>query len=166
MKKLYPYIFPALALLLVLFLAFRWYKLQTNRNSAISPFGEGVEIENLSETEIESVLKGADDYQSVDLVGQKDLAGQVRYEIKDGRVYFTVVASLPAAEDAIYQVWLKDLASDKKQKAFTLEYGKAGYFGSAAVPEDALPFEVVVTKEKNAADDEMEEVLLRATLSK
>jgi len=166
MKKLYPYIFPAIALLLVLFLAFRWYNLRTARDGEISPFGEGVEIENLSETELEEVLKGAGDYTTVDLIGNGEATGEVRYEVKEDKVLFSVTAALAEATDSAYQVWLQPVDGNGYKKAFVLDYGKVGYFGSASVSSEALPFNVVISKEFNTVDSEVEEVLLEGMISK
>jgi hypothetical protein len=161
MQKIYPYIFPAIALVFVIFLVFRWYNLRTQEGD-ISPFGEGVEIENLSQEEAERVLKGSGDFKTVGLIGD-DFVGQVRYEVRDSKVRFSVTANLPVLEKGAYQVWLKEVGGDFKSKAFTLDYGKAGYVGSAAINKDSLPFEVIVSQEQ-MSDNILEEELLKGVV--
>lgn len=166
MKKLYPYIFPAIALAFLLFLSYRWYSLRTQRDSSITPFEEGVAVESLSQDDAQQILRGVGDLKTVELTGSQPTAnGEVRYEIKDGRVRFSVQADLPVLKAGIYQVWLKEVGTDAKKKAFTLEYGKAGYIGTASVAESSLPFEVVVTKEAQDASD-MGEVMLSGRINK
>ena len=48
MKKLLPFVFPLVAVLVIIFLVFRWYRLNTTPQGDISQFGEGIEIENLA----------------------------------------------------------------------------------------------------------------------
>lgn len=166
MEKFAPYAFPVVALLVVAFLSFRWYNMKTQRDGEINQFAQGVEIENLTSEELDSVLKGTEDLQTVNMVGAEDVTGQTRYEFRDGRVLFTVNADLPELTAGSYQVWLKSLDKDDYRKAFTLDMGKAGFYGSAALSEEVLPFEVVVTKELNPSDDLTEEVLLTSVVSK
>ncbi|MBD3279402.1 MAG: hypothetical protein GF390_01680 [Candidatus Pacebacteria bacterium] len=166
MKKFYPFIFPSIALLIVLFLAWRWYNLRTQRDSEISRLGEGVEIENLTETELDRVMKGAGDFKSVDLTAQEATnAGFVRYELKDGKVTFSVTADLPILETGVYQVWVKAAAQQQPSKAFVLEYGKGGYVGSASVDASNLPLEITVSKELRP-DNTIEEVVLTGIIPK
>lgn len=160
MKKIYPYILPTIALFIVALLAFRWYNIRTQRDGEITPFGEGVEIENLSEVEAERVLKGVGDFETAPLSGTGEVQGQVRYEIKDDKVSFSVSADLPELTEGQYQVWLQDVDGKSRSKAFVLGMGKGGYMGSAALDANTLPFEVVVSAEKTD-DSEIEEVVLK-----
>ena len=89
--------------------------------------------------------------------------GRVRYELKDGRVKFSVYASLPELELGQYQVWLREPGSTVSRKAFVLEAGKGGYIGSAAISQEVTPFEVVVSKEVRP-DDQMEVVILTGVI--
>lgn len=164
MKKVLPFVFPVAALLLVAFLAFRWYGQRTERTGEISEFGEGIEIEELSSSELDSVVKGTGDYKTVELEGGEDVLGGIRYEIADGKVRFSVSASLPELEEGQYQVWLKAMDSDAMRKAFTLEYAKGGFMGSAAISEETLPFEVLVSREMSD-DDTLENVVLRGVIT-
>jgi hypothetical protein len=167
MKKYTPFVFPAIALLIVLFLGYRWYSTQAKPIGQISDFGEGVKIEDLSADEATKLNGGAKDLPTVELKGTDEAAGRVRYEIKDGRVSFTVTADVAVLEEGqgFYQVWLKQVGGESKKKAFVLVDSKAGYIGSAAVPADSLPFEVVVSKE-TTDDEQMEVSILSGTIQK
>lgn len=167
MKKVLPFVFPVAALLIVLFLAYRWYGQRVERGGDVGPGGEGVEIEELSDTEREDILRGAGDYETVNLTageGQTG-AGKVRYDVNDNRVTFSVNADLEELKDGFYQVWVKSPDSDEMSKAFVLELGKGGYMGTGAISADQLPLEVVVTLEF-IDDNTPEEVVLRATIEK
>lgn len=167
MKKVLPFIFPVAALLIVLFLAYRWYGQRTERAGEVGPFGEGVEIEELTENEREQIMRGTGDYTTVNLTAGEDqeVNGKIRYEVVAEKVTFSVNADLPALEMGTYQVWLKDEDSAEMQKAFVLTEGKGGYSGTAAVSAELLPFEVVVTRELND-DNTPEQVIMRGMVTK
>ncbi len=161
MKKYTPYIFPIVVVGIVFLLVFRWYNMRTQQAEQ-QLFGEGVQIENLSEDEVRDALTGVGDYETIALTPAGDaqtVAGEIKYEIKDDRVRFTVSADLDQSEGP-YQVWLKEADGEGNRLAFTLEEGKAGLFGSAALPAELLPFEVLVTKQST----NMEDVLLRGSI--
>ncbi|MBW7944766.1 hypothetical protein H3C70_05215 [Patescibacteria group bacterium] len=166
MKKYIPFVFPALALAIVVFLGYRWYTSQTMRsNGQITDFAQGVEVEELSTEQVDKLKPtGAQDIPSVEMTGEGETAGQVRYEIADGKVAFTVSADLAAPTGgSFYQVWLKEVGGESKKKAFRLEAGKGGFVGWGAISADTLPFEVVVSREIND-DDQLEETVLTATV--
>lgn len=166
MKKFLPFIFPAAALLLVIILAFRWYGLRNRPVPARPEFTEGVQIENLSQAELDRIMRGVSDLKKLELVPEPDqteIMGEVRYEETEGKVAFTVVADLPLLEKGQYQVWLKDTESDATRKAFVLEYMKGGYTGSASLSSQALPFQIIVSREMTD-DNQMETVVMKATL--
>ncbi len=167
MKKYTPFVFPTIALLIVVFLGYRWYSSQTKPVGQISDFAEGVKIEDLSAAEASKLRNGgAKDLPSVELKGTAEATGQVRYEIKDGRVSFTVTADVPKVTGKdFYQVWLKQVNGESKKKAFVLDDSKAGYMGSAAVSAETLPFEVIVSKETKD-DNQMETSILSGTVQK
>lgn len=150
MKKLLPFIFPLTSLAIVLFLAFRWYSHRTDRGS-ITQFAENVAIEELSQEDTISALRGVGDYESVDLKGENGVTGKLRYEIADGKVRFSVTADLENSPGTNYQVWLKDPDSEAIRKAFPLEYMKGGMSGTAAISAETLPFEVLVSKDSVGA---------------
>lgn len=153
MKKFLPFIFPAAALMVVTFLAFRWYQENTRLTGQMTEFAQGVEIEELTEAERSSVLRGVGDFTTVELERPSldeslpAVAGQIRYDLFEDKVRFSVVATLPEPEGGFYQVWLKDLDSEAVRRAFILELGKSGYMGSAAIASETLPFEVIVSEE-------------------
>ncbi len=141
MKKFYPYVLPSLALIIVLFLAYRWYVVRTQRDGMIGTT-EGVQIEDLNTQELDRVMKGVGDFKSTELSGEEG-TGSVRYEISDTKVLFSVTANL--VEDD-YSVWVLGPGDTKPTKAFDLEYLKGGYTGSASLPVSELPLEVMVAR--------------------
>ncbi len=179
MKRYTPYIFPAIVFVIVIFLIWRWYGLRAERAAQRLDFGEGVQIENLTDSERDAVKNGVGDVQTVELErpqpsettgdasesaeteeAMKQATGVFRYEVQNNRVVFSVIAELPKPTEGRYQVWLKSTESETVKKAFVLEQGKGGYEGSAAVSAELLPFEVVVSKEMTD-DATVEEVVLR-----
>jgi hypothetical protein len=166
MKRYLPFVFPAIAIIILLVLGYRWFSLQTDRAGTISQFGEGVEIEDLNNNaSASSMIRGSKDYKSVDLQGEGEAMGQVRYENKEGKVTFMVTANLPELTAGEYQVWLKSPTSEEVKKAFVLEMNKGGYTGTGAVSAELLPFEVIVSEETRP-DMTLEKVLLRGTINK
>jgi hypothetical protein len=158
MKKIYPYIFPAVALLFVLFLLYRWYNLRTQREGMTSLLEESVVIEQISSDD--AMMDGAGDYETVELEGEDPAnLGKVRYEIVDDRLLFTVSTTLPVLSEGQYQVWLRQPEDDAQRRALTLEYAKGGYMGSASLDASTLPLEVLVSRELTD-DNLLEEVLL------
>lgn len=164
MKKFLPFVFPMAATVIVLLLAFRWYSARTQREAA-TPMAEGVKIENLSESELKNVLSGVGDVKTVNMTSEAaEAVGNIRYETVDGKVRLSVTANLPELKEGQYQVWFKEANKEKAQPAFVLEPGKAGLIGSAAVSQDSLPLEVIVSKEL-LSDSEMEQVVLKGTIA-
>jgi len=162
MKKYTPYIFPLVVLSVVFLLVFRWYSMRTERLDQ-DLFAEGIEIENLSEAELAESVSGAGDYMSTNLVSaDEDSQGTIRYEIKDGKVRFSVIANLPNV-DANYKVWLKEVDGEAMREVFSLTFGKGGHVGSAAIPSELLPFEIIVSDKDNATDA-LEENILRGMI--
>lgn len=165
MKKVYPYILPGIAILLILFLAYRWYTARNTSNAnKLAQFAEGSEISNLSESDVQSLRKPLKDLSTVELQSDTDKRGEIRYEIKDDKVNFSVSAELPQPKGA-YQVWLKEVNGERRRKAFTLTSSKGGWMGYAAISTDTLPFEVVVSDEVNN-DDQIETTVLRGVVEK
>jgi hypothetical protein len=163
MKKVLPFIFPLVALIIVVFLAYRWYNLNTTtRNGQINEVGEGVEIQDLSPDEASNILRGVGDFKQVELKGADEAVGSVRYEVKDGKVRFSVTADVPGLNNGRYQVWIKS-GDQPAQKAFVLEASKGGYMGSAAVSATTLPFDVIVTRE-STDDETMETTVLQGNV--
>lgn len=166
MKKFLPFLFPLIALVIVFVLVFRWYNSQTaNKQGKIPDFAAGTTVEPLTPTDTTRLRKGASDVSTVEMQGSKDVIGEIRYEIKNGKVQFTVIANVPPAKDAHYQVWLQAVNGESKKKAFTLAVDKGGYIGSGSISQDTLPFEVIVSLEKSD-DDTMETPVLRGVIQK
>jgi len=162
MKKYTPYVFPLVVLGIIFMLVFRWYSLRAERNE-YSMLGEGVEIENLSQDEMVKSIRGAGDYESTDLEGMNpEDSGVVRYELKDDKIRFSVMANLPEPT-ADYHVWLKSTDGTAMREVFTLVEGKGGYIGSAALPSDLLPFEMIVSEYSDAKMAD-EDYVLRGTI--
>jgi hypothetical protein len=166
MKKYIPFIFPAIALIIVLFLGYRWYSAQTVKPEGKIDMSEGMKIDELSAEEMKKLQgSGSKDLPSVELQGEGESMGRVRYEIRGDKVSFSVTAELAALTEGKYQVWLKRTDSETPVKAFVLEEGKAGYIGSGSVDASLLPFEVIVSKEMND-DNQVETTVLRGTIQK
>jgi hypothetical protein len=167
MKKFLPFVFPLIALVIVLFLGYRWYTARIVRSEDKLPqVGEGMKIEDLSSEEADQLKNSAKDMKSVDLKGESGTqgAGQIRYDIKDGKVVFSISADLPELVEGQYQVWIKT-GNDQPKRAFVLEMTKAGYIGTAAISADTLPAEVTISEEKKQ-DDTVEKVVLKGILPK
>jgi hypothetical protein len=165
MQKIYPYIFPVVALFFVLLLLFRWYSLRTQREGMTSLLNDQVTIEELSADDERGLMVGTGDYSTVELKGEDPtMLGEVRYEVTDGQLLFSVDATLPFISSGRYQVWLRQPEGAAQRKAFALSYGKAGYIGSASVDASTLPLEVVISRELTD-DSLLEEVLLTGTMS-
>ena len=169
MKKFVPYIFPALVLLLVIFLIVRWQ----SKKGQISDYGEGIQIENLSEEELKNALSGVGDYTTVPLeqpsispeasedqtTVQPTLTGVVRYEIVDGKVKLSVIAQ-SEDESSSYYVWLQPEGAEAPQQAFALSLNKGGLIGSGAFSADQLPVDVLVTRGSSLGEN-LSNVVLR-----
>lgn len=162
MKKFSPYIFPALVVLLVVFLITRWY----DRRGTISDYGEGIQIENLSEEELTDALTGVGDYTTLPLektaTDTASLTGSdtglLRYEIEMDKVKLSVILAEYNLDNSYY-VWLLPDGADKPQQAFVLTEGKGGLIGSGAFSVDQLPVEVLITKGSGLGVDQTNVVL-------
>lgn len=160
LQDLLPYVFPLLAVIFVGIMFARWYQART----ATTPTGlldPDFAVESLSAEEQNSIIKGATDSNTVEMQGDEAAMGEVRYQVADGKLSFTVTANLPAAEEE-YAVWLTDEAKQTRKRVFNLSYSKAGYVGSAMVSADVLPVQVVVSK---ASDLLLQDIVLEATVS-
>ncbi len=163
LKKYYPFIVPAIALLLVIFLAFRWYNLRTQRQELGN--GTNIEIETLTEEEEREIVQGTEDVSTVPLESEVEepVRGQVRYRIQDERVLLSVSADLPQ-DEGTYQVWVMPEDAEEPRAAFELNLNKAGFTGSGSLSADLLPLEVIISREMTPEDMTMEGALLRGTV--
>lgn len=164
MKKLLPFVFPLVALIIVLFLAVRWYNTQTTHSQEkIADFGDTIKMEDLPQPDQNNIRQMSKDVKTIDLQQDNIAQGQIRYEVKDGKAQFTIAADLPLLSAGVYQVWFQPVNGDAKKKAFVLVNSKGGYMGSAAISANALPVKIVVTKEMQN-DDVMETVLMSGVI--
>lgn len=170
MKKILPFVFPVIAIGIVVFLAGRWYSSRvTDKVTDISTGDdEGVIIENLTQSESEKlkeIASGVGDFQTADLTGEGESQGKVRYEIKDGKVYLSIFATLPIDEEdqTLYQTWINANGQESWQKAEILEFTKGGYVANLVISQDKLPLKIAVSKEM-LDDNNIEEVVLQGGL--
>ncbi len=167
MKKYTPYIFPLIVVIIVFFLVYRWYSVRTERDTQQADVGEGIQIENLTPEQLQSMSQGSRDLESTTMEpGTPDAEaagiGTIRYEVVDGKVNFSVLANLPDSETP-YTVWVRSKDGTDLTQAFTLSMGKGGYMGTAAVPEDLLPLEVIVSQ-ATSKDAVMDSVVLKGMI--
>ena len=158
LQNLLPYLFPLVAIIFVVIMFARWYKGKT-AESPVSLLDSQLQVESLPSEVQNSIIKGAADYEMVDMKGA-EAAGEVRYQVKEDKLSFTVTANLPESKED-YAVWLTDVDGQAKKRVFNLVYSKAGYIGSAAVSAEVLPVKVVVAK---ASDLMLQDRLLEAEL--
>jgi len=159
LQSLLPYLFPLIAVILVVVMFARWYKGKT-ADAPVSLLDSQLEVESLSAQMQDSIIKGATDYKMLNMIGVDQAVGELRYQIKDNKLSFTVTANLPSSKED-YAVWLSDMNGVAKKRVFNLKYSKAGYVGSAMVSDDILPVKVLVSK---ASDLMLEDILLQAEI--
>ncbi len=159
LQSLLPYLFPLIAVILVVVMFARWYKGKT-ADAPVSLLDSQLEVESLPAQMQDSIIKGATDYKMLNMVGVDQAVGELRYQIKDDKLSFTVTANLPNAKED-YAVWLSNMDGAAKKRVFNLKYSKAGYVGSAMVSDDILPVKVLVSK---ASDLMLEDILLQAEI--
>lgn len=146
MKKYLPFVLPALSVLLVLFFAIRWYQEKTTASLPTPEVSAGAEIEELSVNELaslEQMSQGIGNYQKVMLTGVND-SGEVRFEKKDGKIYFTVTANLAELTADTYRLWLKTAHSQEFVASKTFAFNKAGFVAATVVGADKLPLTLEV----------------------
>jgi len=161
LQNLLPYLFPLIAIILVVVMFARWYKGKT-AETPVSLLDSQLEVESLPAQVQDSIIKGATDYKMLNMIGVDQAVGELRYQIKDDKLSFTVTANLPNSKEE-YAVWLTDSSGEAKKRVFNLKYSKAGYIGSAMVSDDVLPVKVSISK---ASDLMLEDILLQAEILK
>lgn len=159
LKKIVPYIFPILAIAFVLFMFVRWYSARVAEQGK-TLLSDELEISTLTQEHEESIILGTADFSTVAMSSEGESKGEIRYQLLDDKLNFTVTANLPDSKEA-FAVWLREIDGDTKKKVFTLLYSKAGYIGSASVPAEVLPVEVVVSTESDLL---LEDALLRGII--
>ena len=162
LKKVAPYILPTLAVIFVIVMFFRWYQGKTADKPEGGLLSQELQVSNLSQEQEEGIIKGTADYDTVEMMAVGEASGEIRYQMIDDKLNFTVTANLPDTNEA-YAVWLKEIDGEARKKVFILDYSKAGYIGSASVPAEVLPVEVVVTGESDLL---LEDAVLRGSLEK
>lgn len=160
LQNFMPYLFPLIAVIFVVIMFVRWYQGKTSE-TPVSLLDPQFQVETLPTAVQDSILKGAVDYQTAEMQGEGQVAGEVRYQVEGDKLSFTVTANLPVAEEE-YAVWLSS-GDEAKKRVFNLIASKAGYIGSAMVSADVLPVKVVVVK---ASDLMLQDILLETDLSK
>jgi hypothetical protein len=160
LQNLLPYFFPLVAIILVVIMFARWYKGKT-AEAPVSLLDQQLEVQALPSEMQDNIIKGATDYQVLNMIGTNQAVGEVRYQIKDDKLNFTITANLAESKEE-YAVWLADVNGDAKRRVFNLVYSKAGYIGSASVSDDILPVKVVVTK---ASDLMLQDILLQTQIA-
>ena len=160
LQNVLPYIFPSIAIIFVVIMFARWYKGKT-AEKPVSLLDSQLQVESLPAEMQNSIIKGATDYKMLDMQGVDKAVGELRYQIKDDKLSFTVTANLPESKEE-YAVWLAAIDGDARKRVFNLVYSKAGYVGSAMVPANVLPVKVVVTK---ASDLMLQDALLQVELA-
>jgi len=175
MRKILPFIFPLMALLIVLFLLYRWYGLRTNRQGRINTDDSRIQVEELNSSATPgariSPRPGIADMKSIELQPEASPSaqifaqaqGSIRYEITGDEVYMNVFADLPSLTTGDYQVWWQ--ANNTLVKAFTLVAEKGGHMGAMTFDLGRLPVEVIVSYEVKD-DDVLEQTVLKARFEK
>ena len=147
MKKYAPFVLPFITLVVLFVLVFRWY--QNNAKPTLPTInGEGVSIENLSASQA-ATLRGVGDFKTVTLEKSEGAtaSGVIRYDVTDEGVEFSVIVedtSMSEESEALYKVWVKSPQDGAAKEAFVLEMAKGGFVGSALLPKDVLPIEILV----------------------
>lgn len=159
LQALLPYLFPLIAIIFVVIMFARWYKGKTAEKPVSLLDSQQLQVESLPANVQNDIIKGASDYKMLSMQGATG-AGELRYQIKDGKLTFTVTANLPESKED-YAVWLMDASGSSKRRVFNLEFGKAGYVGSAVVSADVLPVKVLVVK---ASDLMLQDILFQAEI--
>ena len=146
MKKYLPFILPLAALFLVGFFGLRWYRQRTQEQLTVPDVTAGTEIENLSNSEqntLNDLQNGTGNYKTVNMEGDNG-TGEIRYEIKDGKALFSISANLPTGEGQIYYLYIKENGANDFVQSQVLQLTKGGLITSSAVTIDKLPIEIEI----------------------
>jgi hypothetical protein len=151
MKKLVPFVFPLIAILIVIVAAVRWYSDHSAQSGKISDTAATTQVEPNGATGSGNLshATSAKDAHTVFLSGQAPAQGEVRSEIKNGTVWYTITADLPKQKTEKYLVWMVTSTSAVPKKVFLLEQNKGGFIGSGSVSTSLLPITFEITLEKN-----------------
>lgn len=156
--KYLPFLLPILAIVVMIFLAWRWYAMQTKTPVVTPATSPKIEIENLGNDDqalLTQLTQGQGDYQTVKMIVANATetvgAATLRYDVQDEVTLVSVFADLEALKTGEnYQVWLNPVGTDEWQPSDLLTLQKAGYIASLAVKTEALPMGVKITRENSA----------------
>ncbi len=173
MKKYAPYALFGLVVLMLFWLGWRWYSVRNQAKLSSAQLGEGVSIENLSESEMRKALGGVGDYETValqpvspevgtSLPGESETTGVIRYETVGDKLKLGVVVTATQATSTPLQVWIRKPGGSDVKPLFTLEEGKGGLVGSAQLDAGLLPLEVLVSQGDGVPQDS---IVLKGTIS-
>ncbi len=159
MKKYTPYLLVFLVVFILGILFFRW-RAANRPTPQITP--EGISVENLTEDEAQSLIKGTQDYQEVSFEpsSSEPAMGSVRYFIKDGQLKFSAITQLSSKNDLDYVLWVRSLNSGDFKQVARLKLVKGGMIGSGSLSIQALPIEVIISTAQSP-----EEVLNQAVMT-
>ncbi|MDR0463317.1 MAG: hypothetical protein LBG64_03810 [Pseudomonadales bacterium] len=147
-KKLLPFVLPIIALVLVVMVVARWYSDRTEESMNIPELTEGLEIENLSETELtalENMRRGVGNFQTVAMTGVH--TGEIRYEVQGDSVVVSVIANLPEGTlGQRYVLWSRDAENNFVQIS-ELQFLKGGFSAGLVVSIDRLPLTFIVSED-------------------
>jgi hypothetical protein len=133
-----------------------------------SDYGSGIKIEELSQEKKDAFLQTPQkDLETVRLEAPNTTqpasgSGMIRYQYTDQGANFLVTTDLDTTQ-APYTVWLRSGDKDNLTLAFKLAEGKGGAWGSAFVPADQLPVEVIVSSSDSKANV-TDQTMLQATI--
>lgn len=153
MKKYLSIGLPLVAILVIGFFAFRWYRERTAERLNVPEVTAGTEIENLSNSELEALAqqqKGLGNFKVLTMASEvEEGQGEIRYEIKDDRVLFTVIANLDTHNHQTYQLWLKEALGTEFTASKLLVENKGGLQASTMVAVEKLPIMIEVRAGEN-----------------
>ena len=155
--KYLPFLLPVLAIIVMIFLAWRWYAMQTKTEVMVPPTSPKIEIESLNSDDqalLTQLSKGQGDYQTtkMTIVNANETIGiaTLRYEIQEDITLVSIFADLESlGEEEKYQVWLSPAGTDEWQPSDLLVLQKAGYIASLAVKTEVLPMKIKITRENS-----------------
>jgi hypothetical protein len=159
LQDLLPYLFPLLAIVFVTVMFARWYQGKT-AEAPKALLDTQLEIAALTEAEQSSLIRGTADYKMVAMTGTEGAYGEVRYQVSEDKLVFSVTANLDSAASK-YAVWMMSPDGQLSKHMFDLVASKAGLVGSAAITTEVLPARLVVAP---ASDLELEQIILSADL--
>jgi len=153
MKKYLPIILPIAALALVAFLGMRWYRSRELTEVSMPEVASSAPINPMTNDDratLDRLAQGLGDYQAVNLdAAGHNAVGEIRYQIVDDRVLFSVNANLDTTTGTQYHVFIKTADSDQAQDIGTLADTKGGLIASHSLSVNSLPLTVEIRDGEN-----------------